>query len=53
VYTVAPTGEGNKKIWVLLPFSCGRKGWEMRVPYNASRFYSKKRVSKYKPKPQN
>jgi hypothetical protein len=32
VYTVAPAGEGNKKIiWVLLPFSCGRRGWGMRA----------------------
>jgi hypothetical protein len=31
----SPAGEGNKKIiWVLLPFSCGRRGWGMRVPRN-------------------
>ena len=32
MYTVAPAGEGNKKItWVSLSFSCGRRGWGMRA----------------------
>ena len=28
----SPAGEGNKKkTGILLPFSCGRRGWGMRV----------------------